>query len=433
MQVSAPNKNLLNVPEWRTTMNHTQFVIGFVRVLKQAAAIGLYAALLSVALCILAGGQEKQTPSPVMTFPAPTPNDTLKSVEVQPNGMVIFRLYAPNAKEVRLDADGPEATPNLTWEQFQKNKEGVPMKRSENGIWSVSFGPIQPGTYSYLYIVDGVRFADPRNPDSAQTLNTVRSLYEVPGNPYAEYRDGVPHGAVSSVLYHSNVTKGLRRMHIYTPPGYEKGGDAQYPVLYLLHGGNGSDDDWESQGRSGAIFDNLIAKGKAVPMIVVMPAGHMSRDFRLAPDTTTSIGHDGFNDELIGSVIPFVDSHYRTRKDRDHRAIAGLSMGGIQTLNIALANSEYFNYVGVFSSGWFSQIRDQEERTTLAQYKEKGKPFKLCWMGVGKLDIAYENSGPTADLLRKYGIQPVTHESGGFHSWNNWSDYLALFTPQLFH
>jgi enterochelin esterase-like enzyme len=410
-------------------MNHTQVISRRTRILRQ---VFLCLTLLAAILCIAANGQQKKSETPAFVPPRPTPNDNLKLVEAQPNGMVTFRLYAPNAREVKLEADGPEATPGLTFAELQKNQQGIPMQRAENGVWSVSFGPIQPGIYSYGFNVDGARFADPRNPDVTCTLSSVRSLYEVPGAKFSEYNDGIPHGAIASVMYHSDATGALRRMHIYAPPGYEKN-DASYPVLYLLHGATGSDDDWGTAGRAGAILDNLIAAGKAVPMTVVMPAGHITREFHFGANTTKSIGHDGFNQDLMGSVIPYVDSHYRTLSDRDHRALAGLSMGGVQTLNISLANSKSFAYVGVFSSGWFPETRETEEQTDLARYKEKGQPFKLYWVGIGKLDIAYVNSGAAVQLLKKYGIQPVTHESGGFHAWNNWRDYLDLFAPRLFH
>jgi enterochelin esterase family protein len=412
-------------------MSQYGFVAASVNVMRRMVVRVAYGTVLFFAICACAESQEKQSEKPVFIPPPPSPNDGLKSVEVHPGGLVTFRLYAPKVKEVKLDADGPEATPGLTFEQLRKNQEGVPMQRAEDGIWSVTFGPIQPGIYSYLFIVDGTRFADPRNPDSTQTLNSVRSLYEVPGSSFSEYRDGIDHGVIASAMYHSNVTGGLRRMHVYTPPGYEKNG-AQYPVLYLLHGATGSDDDWGTVGRAGAIMDNLIAEQKANPMIIVMPAGHMSRDFRFDADATKAIGHDGFNENLIGSVIPFVDSHYRTISDRDHRALAGLSMGGIQTLDISLDKSGYFAYVGVFSSGWFPEYRASEEQRFLTPYKETGEPFKLYWLGVGKLDIAYPSCLATIEMLQRYGIHTVLHESGGFHAWNNWRDYLYLFLPQLF-
>lgn len=370
-----------------------------------------------------------QAPPAVMPA-ASTPNDTLKSPEVASDGRVTFRIFAPGAKEVKLQSEGPEATPGLTAEQARKYMGGVLMTRAENGVWSFTLGPIQPGVYRYTFTVDGVVTVDPKNPATSESLNAVKSMYEVPGAGFLEYKAGVPHGTIATVLYESAAVGALRRMHVYTPPGYENSSQS-YPVLYLLHGGGDTDDSWPTVGRAGAILDNLIAAHRATPMIIVMPAGHVSRDFQLRAGMNT-MGHDKFNEDLTGSVLPYVDAHYRTKADRDHRALAGLSMGGLQTLTVSLLNSELFSYIGVFSSGWFPQMRNQIEKTDLAQYKEKGQPFKLYWVGVGTLDIAHDNSEATVALLKQYGIQPQTHESGGFHAWNNWRDYLALWAPQIF-
>jgi enterochelin esterase-like enzyme len=218
-------------------------------------------------------------------------------------------------------------------------------------------------------------------------------------------------------------------MHIYTPPSYEAG-TARMPVLYLLHGGGDSDDSWATIGRVGAILDNLIAAGKAAPMIIVMPAGHTSTEFRLTPGVR--MGHDAFNDDLVKVVLPFVDQHYRTAADRDHRAIAGLSMGGVQALNIALSHAPDFRYVGVFSSGWFPNTIKDEEDTDVAQYRASGKSFHLFWVTAGKYDIAVDNSHGTVSILKKACIPVEEHNSGGFHAWNNWRDYLNSFAPLLF-
>ncbi len=360
----------------------------------------------------------------------PTPNETLKSPEVGADGRVIFRIYAPNAHEVKLQDEGRESTPGITAAEVAKGFGGVAMTKGEDGVWSTVFGPIQPGIYRYSFLVDGVQTVDPRNPNTSESLNAVRNLYEVPGAPFMEYKSGVPHGAIAAVLYDSAAVGGMRRMHIYTPPGYENS-SARYPVLYLLHGGGDSDDSWPTVGRAGAILDNLIAAKQAVPMIVVMPAGHVSRDFQLRTGANT-MGHDQFNDDLTGSVIPYVDRNYRTVANRDHRALAGLSMGGLQTLTISLQHSELFSYIGIFSSGWFEQMRPQVEKTELAPYQASGKPFKLYWVNAGKLDIAAANSAATVELLKKYGIQVESHESEGFHAWNNWRDYLHQWTPLLF-
>jgi enterochelin esterase family protein len=370
------------------------------------------------------------TQPPAFIMPPPTPNDALKSPEVKPDGTVVFRIYAPLAREVRLQEEGKLATPGLTMKQSQMGGAGYPLERADNGVWSITFGPIQPGVYRYSFLVDGVKMPDPRNPLTSESLNSVASIYEVPGSAFQEYHSGTPHGAIASVWYDSPATGSLRRMHVYSPPGYETS-TAKYPVLYLLHGGGDTDDSWSTVGRAGAILDNLIAAHQAQPMIIVMPAGHVSRDFALRTGAGT-MGHDAFNQELTGTILPYIDSHYRTLTDRDHRALAGLSMGGLQTLDISLTNSAQFAWIGVFSSGWFPELRDQEEKTDLAQYKASGMPFKLYWVGAGRLDIAHDNSQVTVDLLRKYGITPVTHDSAGFHAWNNWRDYLYLFAPQLF-
>ena len=370
-----------------------------------------------------------QAPPPAIQMPAPTPNDTLKSVEVQPDRHVRFRIWAPGATEVKLHAEGPEATPNITPQEAYKGNSGVPLVKGDQGIWAVSIGPIESGIYRYTFNVDGVSTTDPRNPLTSQSLTHSSSLYEVPGADFMEYKAGVPHGAIAAVYYDSSAIPGGRRMHVYTPPGYEAG-TARLPVLYLLHGGGDSDDSWGTVGRAGAILDNLIAGGKVAPMIVVMPAGHTSTEFRLTRGIR--MGHDAFNDDLTKVIVPFIDAHYRTVADRDHRAIAGLSMGGVQALNIALADATDFAYVGVFSSGWFPNTIKEEEDTDVAQYRASRKQFRLFWVNAGKYDIALQNSHATVAVLREAGINVEEHESGGFHAWNNWRDYLNQFAPLLF-
>jgi enterochelin esterase family protein len=386
-------------------------------------------ALLFCAPFISAQQPAAQPSHPVFQMPAPTPNDTLKSVEVQADHHVRFRIWAPNANQVKIQAEGPESTPDATPEQVYGAMGGVPLVKGEQGIWEVAIGPIQPGIYRYNFIVDGVTTTDPRNPLVSQSLTSDKSIYEVPGAAFMEMKPEVPHGAVASVYYNSTATGGPRRMHVYTPPGYEAG-TARLPVFYLLHGGGDTDDSWSTVGRANAILDNLIAAGKAVPMIVVMPAGHISTDFHLTPGLR--MGHDAFNDDLEKVVVPYIDAHYRTIADRDHRAIAGLSMGGMQTLTTALTDSADFSYIGVFSSGWFPNNLADEENTTLAKYRASGKPFHLFWVNAGKYDIALQNSHATVAALQKAGITVEDHESGGFHAWNNWRDYLNTFAQLLF-
>ena len=387
--------------------------------------------LTAVLVSSVAFGQaERQAPNqPAMQMPAPTPNDTLKSVEVMPDRHVRFRLWAPNATEVKLHAEGPEATPGITPQEANKYQGGVAMVKGDQGIWEAVIGPIEAGTYRYTFTVDGVSTTDPRNPLTSQSLIHSSSMYEVQGSEFTELKPGVPHGGISTVYYDSSATGGQRRMHVYTPPGYESG-TARLPVLYLLHGGGDSDDSWGTVGRAGAILDNLIAAGKAAPMMIVMPAGHVSTDFRLVPGAR--MGHDAFNDDLTKVVLPFIDAHYRTIADRDHRAIAGLSMGGLQALNIALDDSADFAYVGIFSSGWFPNVQKEEEDTDVAQYRTSGKPYHLFWVNAGQYDIALQNSDATVTIRKKAGIDVEQHHSAGFHAWNNWRDYLNQFAPLLF-
>jgi enterochelin esterase family protein len=387
--------------------------------------------LTAVLVSSVAFGQaERQAPNqPAMQMPAPTPNDTLKSVEVMPDRHVRFRLWAPNATEVKLHAEGPEATPGITPQEANKYQGGVAMVKGDQGIWEAVIGPIEAGTYRYTFTVDGVSTTDPRNPLTSQSLIHSSSMYEVQGSEFTELKPGVPHGGISTVYYDSSATGGQRRMHVYTPPGYESG-TARLPVLYLLHGGGDSDDSWGTVGRAGAILDNLIAAGKAAPMMIVMPAGHVSTDFLLVPGAR--MGHDAFNDDLTKVVLPFIDAHYRTVADRDHRAIAGLSMGGLQALNIALDDSADFAYVGIFSSGWFPNVQKEEEDTDVAQYRTSGKPYHLFWVNAGQYDIALQNSDATVTIRKKAGIDVEQHHSAGFHAWNNWRDYLNQFAPLLF-
>ena len=389
-------------------------------------------ALLAAALWVLPAFAQSQRPAfqpapPPM--PLPNPNSDITSVEVQPDHHVIFRIWAPDATTVKLQAEGLEATPGITPEQLAPTYGGFPMTKGDKGVWETTIGQITPGTYRYNFVVDGVATTDPRNPLTSQSLTSTRSLYQVSGSSFTEYSPTIPHGAIATIYYNSSAAGGLRRMHIYTPPGYEAG-TSRLPVLYLFHGGGDSDDSWPTVGCAGAILDNLIAAGKAVPMIVVMPAGHISTSFRLTPGVR--MGHDAFNDDVTKVILPYVDAHYRTVADRDHRAIAGLSMGGLQALNISLDDSADFAWVGIFSSGWFPANQKEEDETDLAQYHSSGKPFKLYWVGAGKYDIALQNSNATVALLNKFGIKTEVHESGGFHAWNNWRDYLNQFAARIF-
>ena len=277
---------------------------------RQLAAgfVGLLGAL------ALAGSAVAQAPAERPRAPMPQ-GPRVVSPEVAADRRVTFRILAPKAEAVRLSGtDIPD------------NAQGTPLTKGAEGVWEGTLGPLAPGAYRYNFNVDGVSVIDPRNPATSESNENTWSLVHVPGADFMDTKD-VPHGAVAEVTYYSKALKRFRRMHVYTPPGYEKGG-GKYPVFYLLHGAFDCDDSWTTVGRAGFILDNLIAAGKARPMVVVMPAGHTGPFVFGGPRPTT----DDFVADFTGDVMPYAESHYRVRADRAHRALAGLSMGGGQTL-----------------------------------------------------------------------------------------------------
>jgi enterochelin esterase-like enzyme len=364
--------------------------------------------------------------------PAP-PGPPVVSPEVAADRRVTFRIRAPQAQAVRLvGADIPG------------NLQGAPMTKGENGIYEVTLGPIEPGAYRYNFNVDEVSVIDPRNPSTSESNSNTWSLVYVPGSELTDTRN-VPHGAVSSVTYHSTALGRFRRMHVYTPPGYAAGG-GKYPVFYLLHGAGDCDDSWTSVGRAGFILDNLIADRKARPMIVVMPAGHTTPGgFRLPTD------NDDFSRDFLNDVVPHVERNYRVLTDRAHRAIAGLSMGGSQTLNIAFSRLDRFAYVGVYSSGLLGvfPVRppvpgaptppppppgpswEEKHKADLENAALK-KGLKLFWFATGKDDFLVDNTRKTVDFFKSRGFTPVYNETDGAHTWTNWRNYLTEFAPRLF-
>ena len=315
------------------------------------------------------------------------------------------------------------------------------MAKGTNGVWEVTVGPVNPGAYRYNFNLDGVATIDPRNPSISESNNNVWSMFHIPSADFMDTKD-VPHGAVAAVTYYSTVLKKFRRMHVYTPPGYERG-QGRFPVFYLLHGAGDCDEAWTSVGRAGFILDNLIAAKKAKPMVIVMPAGHTGSG-AFQPG-----GPDAFVQEFSTDIQPYAESHYRVYTDRAHRAIAGLSMGGAQTLNIAIPNLAKFAYVGVYSSGVLGIVPFSRrggatppvsppgpswEQQHLAELDNVGarKGLKLVWFSTGKDDFLMPTTIATVDLLKKHGFDAVFKESPGGHTWINWRNYLNEFAVQLF-
>ncbi len=362
----------------------------------------------------------------------PTPNDGLKSTEVASDKKVTFRIYAPKADDVSVGGDFGQ---------------GGKMTKDEQGVWSLTVGPLTPDFYSYSFTVDGVRTVDPKNAMVKQGVSSLDSMFLVPGDE-AEFeatRD-VPHGEVRAVWYRSGTLDEPRRMHVYTPPGYE-GGDAKYPVFYLLHGGGDEDSGWSTIGRAGFILDNLIAAKKAVPMLVVMPNGSLPppKDMpaRPAPGETPSAEfraamekmQNRFTDELRKEVIPAVEKTFRVQAGRENRALAGLSMGGGQTLRVLVTHPEEFAYVGIWSAGIFGGNAEAWEKQNEDFLAEKGKAngaIKRLEIVVGDQDFAQPGSKALAEILKKRGIDHDLRITGGGHTWINWRHYLNELAPKLF-
>jgi enterochelin esterase-like enzyme len=375
--------------------------------------------------------------------PAGPPN--LKSTEVLPDHRVVFRIFAPKAGTVTLSGD------------FVAQGRGIagPMQKDDEGIWSLTVGPLIPDFYSYSFNVDGVRTIDPRNPLVKQGIASLDSMFLVVG-PEAAYEDvqPVPHGEIRAAWYDSKTLGGPRRMHVYTPPGYEHG-NAKYPVLYLVHGGGDEDSGWSTIGRAGFILDNLLSAGKVKPMIVVMPNGSIT-----LPGVPSPMGggraatpeaqaeriarisklHDAFVSDLLTSIIPHVESTYRVLTNRENRAMAGLSMGGAETLRAAPSNLDKFAWIGVFSMGLQEGVNAgvnsdfvQRNAAFFADPAKTNRQLKLFWIGVGKDDRTVTD-GPKrlSDTLEAHSIRHEFHETEGGHTWINWRLYLRDFTQLLF-
>jgi enterochelin esterase family protein len=307
-------------------------------------------------------------------------------------------------------------------------------------------GPVDSGSYRYNFNVDGLSVMDPHNPSVSESNGNAWSMVYIPGADFMETKD-VPHGAVASVTYYSKSLGRFRRMHVYTPPGYEISSQ-KYPIFYLLHGAGDSDDSWTSVGRAGFIIDNLIAAKKAKPMVIVMPAGHtgpFSFDRPAGGAPRIPDFNDDFVKDFVNDVMPYAETHYRVLRERKDRAIAGLSMGGAHTLNIAIPHLDEFADVGVFSSGIFGVVPlagpvsapaagpswEQQHLTDLDNTSAK-KGLKLFWFATGREDGLLSTTKATVELFQKHGFTPEFHESAGAHTWTNWREYLNEFAPQLF-
>jgi enterochelin esterase family protein len=349
---------------------------------------------------------------------------TPTSPDIGTDGRVTLRLLAPSAREVTVRGDwGPS-----------RRFETATLKRDATGVWSTTIGPSLPIVARYSFIVDGVTMPDPRNERVLASAGTVQSLLVVPSaaEEFAAEKS-VPHGMVRAVTYQSSSLGMARRMHVYTPPGYDRGGQS-VPVLYLLPGAGGDDVQWSVLGRAGFILDNLIAAGRAKPMIAVMPDPRVpGQPAEILPVTPSQ---DRFTADFLTDVMPFVTHTFRVRGGAEATAIAGLSTGGAKAFLIGLNHLDRFSQIGMFSAGWFpADLKKVEEaQLRILDDPSLAKRLKLLWLGVGTEDssAAFPNTPHLLAMLRGHGIKHIYRETGGDHTWINWRRYLNEFAPLLF-
>jgi len=354
--------------------------------------------LFIMASSLVLDAQQGRTPR------TPTPNDNLISFEVNSDGSGTFRLYAPDAKSVQLGGD-------LRAEKTE---------RADNGVWTMTTSSnVNPSAYRYFFMVDGMKVNDPKNPMVADFRPMVEFVPNIQ-NLFWQKKD-VPHGLMSIVYYESKATKSTRRMFVWTPPLYFAG-KKKLPVLYLMHGGGDNDTNWPGQGKAGWILDNLFAEGKIVPMIVVMPDG--------------SIPVETFAHDLGENIVPYIESNFRVLADSRYRAIAGLSMGGLQVLETLVEYPDMFSYVNVMSSGWFASnpetfVKYEERVKAVAQTLKETIDYFIFTTG-GESDGASKNTPPTREIFTKYGINSELSEMEGGHTMYVWRHDLVNFTQKLF-
>lgn len=350
----------------------------------------------------------------------PEPAPRVVSPEVRPDNRVTFRLRAPNAKEVMLELEGAKP---------------APMQKDERGIWTVTTGPLQPDFYGYSFVVDGVDLLDPANPVRIPNFLYNSSEVHVPGPTSLPWeRNDVPHGVVHHHFYRSGVVGDERHFYVYTPPSYDRGKQT-YPVLYLLHGFSDDADGWTEVGRAHVILDNLIAQGKAKPMIVVMPLGYGAPE--ILAHGTAGFDHaslrqrnwEKFAEALLTEVMPQVEAVYRTSNDRNSRALAGLSMGGSESLLTGLNHLDKFAWIGAFSSGGLQDNFDSEFPGL--DTKANGK-LRLLWVACGTEDHLIGINRQLREWLKGKAIEHVDIETPGEHTWMVWRRNLAEFSTLLF-
>ncbi len=385
---------------------------------------------LAFLISFLASGQEISQAAPVV------------SPELAADNSVTFRIAAPQAVEVQLSGNWMPAAPTPEGGFAQ---EMTPLEKGQDGIWTVTVPAMEPELYAYAFMVDGVRTLDPANKNIVRDgrFSTASVLY-VPGEASDLYwaKTG-PKGSVHQVWYESPTLGLTRRMFVYTPPGYAESNE-NFPVLYLLHGGGGDEEAWPTLGAAQNILDNLINAGEAKPMLVVMTNGNpeQAAAFTVSPKLDTEAQGIGgmasmlFEKSLVSDVIPYIEANYQVKTGKENRALTGLSMGGLQTMNTTFENPGMFDYIGVMSMGFADLSRfgieiDHSKREQQIKALAAADP-ELYWIACGKDDFLYESVVTMREKLDELDFDYVYRESPGGHTWTNWRIYLSEFAPMLF-
>ncbi|HEX2862631.1 MAG TPA: alpha/beta hydrolase-fold protein [Lacunisphaera sp.] len=342
----------------------------------------------------------------------------IESPTVHADRTVTFRFRAPAAQKVELSG------------QFLTGSQ--PMRQDEAGVWSITVGPVEPNLYPYSFVVDGVRVADPANPDIFPNEGFKASLVDIPGDtPALHALQNVPRGELTYAFYDSKALNRTRPLVIYTPPGYRAGQD-KYPVFYLVSGTTDTEETWFRAGRLNVILDNLIAQKKAVPMIVVMPYGNMLMGMP-RPDTPQAADmYRAFGDELLAHIVPHVEANYRVIADREHRAIAGFSRGGGQSLFTAFNNPDKFAWIGSYAAYLTPAVCEKHFPSFFADPAATNARTKLLWLGVGKSDFLYQQAVTFNGYLSEKKIKHVELITDGGHTWMNARHYLAETLQRFF-
>ncbi|MGC9969209.1 MAG: alpha/beta hydrolase-fold protein [Bryobacteraceae bacterium] len=345
----------------------------------------------------------------------------LQSPEVHSDTRVTFRFRAPNATAVLLDREGAQR---------------VPMQKDGQGVWSLTTDPLEPDLYGYTFVADGVSLIDPSNPLMKPNLLNTQSVVHVPGPASLPWEVGdVPHGVLHRHFYKSGVVGDQRDFYVYAPPGYDPKAKKPYPVLYLLHGYSDDASGWTAVGRAHVILDNLIAQGKARPMLIVMTLGYgapeiLATGWRGVNDRALlQRNYDRFRDALLTEVIPQVEKSYRVAKDRNSRAIAGLSMGGAESLFVGLNALDRFAWIGAFSSGG---LNEDFNAAYPALDSKANLQLRLLWIACGKDDRLIGINRKFDEWLKSKDVRHTWIETPGAHTWMVWRRNLAQFASLLF-